>query len=138
MLQIRIVLLLPPTQQDTGFQRSARSDAEGKYQFPYLPPGPYTRTAQLAGFKIIKREGIIANAGAQLRVDLVLAPGDVTEQVTVVADAPSMGFQWRQERRHSKQFGLEGAGPGDDWGEDPRKGWAWSGIVRGKWVPRPM
>ena len=79
---------LTATQQETGFQRATLSDAEGKYQFRYLPPGPYTITAQLAGFKQTKREGLFANAGAQLRVDVVLAPGDLTEQVTVVADAP--------------------------------------------------
>src|ERR1051326_2120107 len=78
--------VLTATQQETGFQRTARSDAEGKYQFLFLPPGPYTLTAQLTGFKLTKREGIIANAGAQLHVDLVLAPGDVTDQVTVEAD----------------------------------------------------
>jgi Carboxypeptidase regulatory-like domain/TonB dependent receptor len=80
--------VLTATQQETGFQRTARSDAEGKYHFLFLPPGPYTLTAQLTGFKLTKREGIIANAGAQLHVDLVLAPGDVTDQVTVEADAP--------------------------------------------------
>src|ERR1700738_2009692 len=69
---------LTATQQETGFQRTARTDAEGKYQLLYLPPGPYAITAQLAGFKLTKREGIIANAGAQLRVDVTLAPGDVT------------------------------------------------------------
>jgi outer membrane receptor protein involved in Fe transport len=84
---------LTATQRETGFQRTARSDAEGKYQLLYLPPGPYTITARLAGFKLTKREGIIANAGAQLRVDVILAPGDVTEQVTVVADAPLINTQ---------------------------------------------
>ena len=79
---------LTATQQETGFQRATLSDAEGKYQFRYLPPGPYTITAQLAGFKQTKREGLFTNAGAQLRVDLVLAPGDVTEEVAVVGDAP--------------------------------------------------
>jgi outer membrane receptor protein involved in Fe transport len=84
---------LTATQQETGFQRNVRSDAEGKYQLLYLPPGPYTITAQFPGFRVTKREGIIANAGAQLRVDLVLAPGDVTDNVTVVADAAQVNTQ---------------------------------------------
>lgn len=48
---------LTAAQQETGFQRTVRSDGEGKYQFLYLPPGPYTITAQLAGFKLTQREG---------------------------------------------------------------------------------
>src|SRR5690349_17633714 len=48
---------LTATQQETGFQRNARSDAEGKYELLYLPPGPYTITAQLPGFRVTKREG---------------------------------------------------------------------------------
>jgi hypothetical protein len=84
---------LSATQPETGFQRTSRADAEGHYQFLFLPPGPYTVKAQQTGFKAASREGIVANAGAELRVDLVLAPGDLAEQVTVVADASPVNTQ---------------------------------------------
>jgi hypothetical protein len=43
----------------TGASFSTLSDQTGVYRAPELPPGVYTLTAELAGFRTLVREGIV-------------------------------------------------------------------------------
>ena len=54
-----------------------------------LQPGDYTVRAALAGFKPTNIESFHLEAGAKRTFTLVLGPGDVSETVTVTADAAS-------------------------------------------------
>src|SRR5262249_42644863 len=55
---------------------------------PFLDQGKYTIKASMAGFKSLIRSGITVRVATDERVDLTLELGQVSEQVTVVADAP--------------------------------------------------
>jgi hypothetical protein len=81
---------LTARQIETAFQRTALSDAQGRYTLPALPPGAYELRAELAGFRPLVRGGITLTIGQTAVVDLVMQVGDVAEQVTVVAEASSV------------------------------------------------
>jgi len=66
----------------------AISDAVGNYRLVNLPPGTYTLTAELAGFSVFRREGILLRAGANFQVDITMALGTLEETITVSGDSP--------------------------------------------------
>ena len=66
----------------------AVSDAGGNYRLVNLPPATYTLTAELAGFSVFRREGILLRAGANFQVDITMALGTLAETITVSGDSP--------------------------------------------------
>jgi len=66
------------------------ADAQGQYRFPALPPGEYTVKAQLQGFATSVQRVIRLTTTTRLTIDLVLKPSTVEEEVTVVAQAPTV------------------------------------------------
>src|SRR5690606_14500821 len=73
---------------DTGVSNSATTNETGYYEVPFLLPGNYQVAAEAAGFKRSIRSGITLRLGARAEIDLVLELGDVTESVSVQAEAP--------------------------------------------------
>src|SRR3954462_6009512 len=76
------------TEVATNRQRVLLSNRDGVYAAPSLPPGEYRVDVELAGFKPIHRDGIHLATGEKARIDFDLAVGNISEQVTVTADAP--------------------------------------------------
>ena len=76
------------TETNTSISRSSETNDSGNYVFADLPPGTYTVTAQLTGFKRESRAGIDLLVNSTERVDLVLTPGNVSESITVEAETP--------------------------------------------------
>ena len=72
---------------DTGITRTTATGARGRYGAPNLPVGNYEVSASLAGFQTSIRAGIEITVGRQAVVDHTLQVGDVTQQVTVTAEA---------------------------------------------------
>lgn len=62
--------------------------ATGEFRLPALPPGTYTLTAQLQGFKTVKREGIIVHVGMNVEISIQMEASALAEEVTVVASSP--------------------------------------------------
>ena len=62
--------------------------ATGHYRFPALPPGTYSLTYELAGFSVVKREGIQIALGFTATVNVELAVAAIQEVVTVTGDSP--------------------------------------------------
>src|SRR5688572_7614003 len=73
---------------DTGFARSTQSGAEGDYLITLLPPGRYTISAELQGFKRAVRESVLVSVGTRQTLLLRLEVGGVTEQVLVSGATP--------------------------------------------------
>ena len=63
------------------------SDEQGEFLLGGLPPGVYTLLVKKAGFASIKQEGLAVQIGRQLRTDLKMEVGQVTESVTVSGEA---------------------------------------------------
>ena len=76
------------TETNTGVTRKLRTNAVGIYTQPYLPPGLYRIEIENPGFKKFLRDKIEVNVATTVRIDAVLEPGQVTETVTVRAEAP--------------------------------------------------
>lgn len=68
--------------QGTGTRRTVTSSAEGSYDASGLPPGLYTVTAELPGFRAAVRKDLKVDAGATVTADFTLEAG-VEEVVTV-------------------------------------------------------
>ncbi len=70
--------------------RSVLTEADGTYRFPALPPGDYTVRAEINGFKAVVRENIRLTTTTRLAVDIMMEQGAIKEEVTVVAQAPTV------------------------------------------------
>jgi len=64
--------------------KTAISDAEGRYNIPFLTPGTYTVRAELQGFKTVTQGGAVVGLGQTLEVPLKMEIGGITETVNVV------------------------------------------------------
>jgi len=76
------------SETNTGISRASQTNESGNYVLPDLPPGTYTVTAELSGFKRASRAAIDVIVNTTERVDLVLQPGNVLETITVEAETP--------------------------------------------------
>jgi Carboxypeptidase regulatory-like domain len=75
------------TNTGTNSNRVLQTNTAGSYIAPELPIGPYSVSAEAAGFKRYERTGIKLNTNDTVRVDAVLEVGNVSENVTVQAEA---------------------------------------------------
>ncbi len=76
------------TEKDTGVVTKTVSTEAGAYRAPYVPPGKYRITAALAGFKTAVADNIQVMVGQTVTVDFSLEVGQVSDQVTVMAETP--------------------------------------------------
>ncbi len=72
----------------TGVAVNAKTNDSGNFNLPYLTPGFYTVTAELAGFKKVVRENVQVRVNDSVEVNMSLTVGDVTESVEVTAETP--------------------------------------------------
>jgi hypothetical protein len=75
------------TKTDTGMIRTVFTGADGAYTFPNLPIGPYQLKVVLQGFNTYVRDGIVLQVSSNPEVNVTLAVGAISEQVTVTANA---------------------------------------------------
>ena len=75
------------TNAQTAFERATVSDANGNYAISQLPGGVYTVKAELAGFKTFVQERVQVQVDENRRVNVVMAVGQLTESVSVAAEA---------------------------------------------------
>ncbi|HUC73857.1 MAG TPA: carboxypeptidase-like regulatory domain-containing protein [Vicinamibacterales bacterium] len=76
----------------TNATRTATSNAVGLFDFPALPPGPYTVKTELEGFKTSTRD-LELEVQQTARVDFTLELGTVSEMTTVAGVAPLVETQ---------------------------------------------
>jgi hypothetical protein len=72
---------------------SSLTDATGTYRLINLPPGTYTLTASLAGFKTVKKPGVIVQVGQTYVINLQTGVSALSEEVTVTGAAPMVDVQ---------------------------------------------
>ena len=74
----------------TGGRSQTTSGTDGLYTIPFLAPGAYKMEAEASGFKRYLREGIEVTAGERVGLDIELQIGQLTETISVTADAPML------------------------------------------------
>ncbi len=75
------------TNQLTGATRKASSNEAGFYQILGLTPGTFSVDVEAPGFKRARTSDIVLGVDANVRADVVLQLGQVTESVEVTSDA---------------------------------------------------
>ena len=70
---------------DTGFTRTAFSNAFGSYRIDDLLPGAYTVTAHHSGFQTVTVSPVFVEVNQKARLDLSLQVGAARDSVTVTA-----------------------------------------------------
>lgn len=73
---------------NTGIGAKTSTDGAGNYLFPTVKIGTYKVTAEAQGFVQGVADNVVVTVNARQRVDLTLRVGQVSETVTVVAEAP--------------------------------------------------
>lgn len=72
----------------TGATVHVKSNSQGSYTAPFLQPGVYTISAQIAGFKAYVHSGLELQVDATVKENIVLQVGSVTESVVVTGATP--------------------------------------------------
>ena len=75
--------------EGTGFSRTVVTNESGDYTVALLPPGEYTVSAELSGFRKAVQENVAVNVGTRQTLPFTLQVGNVTEAV-VVSGAPPL------------------------------------------------
>ena len=76
------------TQTETALERTAVSDAEGRYIISNLPVGPYRLEFMLAGFRTFVQTGLVLQVNGSPTINAALEIGAVEESVTVQGESP--------------------------------------------------
>src|SRR5437773_1751126 len=71
----------------TGVDSKATTENNGSFTIPFLPPGVYRVTVEQQGFKKAVFENITLPVGDTIRQDVTLAVGEVSQTVSVEAEA---------------------------------------------------
>ncbi len=76
------------TEMRTNISNTTTTNSSGNYVFSNIPDGVYRVESSLSGFKKVVREGIEVKVNTTVRIDLDMEVGNVTETVSVTAEAP--------------------------------------------------
>src|SRR5216683_981410 len=73
---------------ERGVSRTLTTGDSGEYNAPNLLPGTYAVRAEAKGFKVVERQNILLEVGKEIRVDVPLQPGEISQTITISEAAP--------------------------------------------------
>src|ERR1700733_10168116 len=76
------------TNRETGLRRAAKTDDEGRYNFPQLQPGDYSVKVQAEGFEAQQLDNVSAGLGQRQTVNFTLKLAQSKLTVEVTGEAP--------------------------------------------------
>ena len=74
--------------RDTGLKRTAKTDNEGRYNFPQLQPGNYSVKVEAEGFESQQYENVLAGLGQTQTVQFTLKLAQSKLTIEVTGEAP--------------------------------------------------
>ena len=95
--------------------RAASTDGAGLYQIIALPPGEYTVTFGLPGFRTVIREDIRLTTGFTANVDAELSVGAVEETITVSGQSPLVDVQQATQQQSLTREVIDEVPSGRSW-----------------------
>ncbi|MCA1594453.1 MAG: TonB-dependent receptor [Acidobacteria bacterium] len=82
-------VIVTATNQGTGLERSASTDADGNFRIILLPPGSYNvKTSGAQGFQPTTLSNVVVTVGSKTPLDITLSVGGANIDVTVTSEAP--------------------------------------------------
>lgn len=78
------------TQEETNVSHTLQTDITGTFLAAALNSGMYTIEVSATGFKAYRRSGIVLNLRDQIRLDVQLEIGSITETVEVTGQAVAL------------------------------------------------
>ena len=76
------------TDVQRGSPRTLITDNDGEYIALDLLPGIYMVRAEMKGFKAFERKNVLVETGKDVRVDVVLSTGSMTETIVITEEVP--------------------------------------------------
>jgi hypothetical protein len=76
------------TDVQRAISRSLITGEGGEYVAGDLLPGTYKVRVEVKGFKVFERQNILLEVGKDVRIDVVLQPGSVSETITITEEVP--------------------------------------------------
>src|SRR5207237_10550361 len=73
-----------------GNTRMLVTDGAGQYEALNVIPVTYTVRAEAKGFRTVEHSGVLVEVAQNIRVDLVVQPGEQTQTVTVTGEVPAI------------------------------------------------
>ncbi|HTU99317.1 MAG TPA: TonB-dependent receptor [Luteitalea sp.] len=100
----------------TGTELTAISDASGQYVVRGLPVGGYNVQVELSGFQTVQVEGVTVRVNEEVRLDVTLKVGNLTESVTVsglstTVDTVSSTLKTVVDQKRIEELPLNGRNP---------------------------
>ena len=74
----------------TGLSRETVTGVDGRYTFTSLRPTTYDITAELPGFRMSQRTGVLLQANQNLTVNFALELGALAETITVSGESANV------------------------------------------------
>src|ERR1035437_1215787 len=71
----------------TNLSTQAVTNSTGSFMLPYLSPGVYDLTAELAGFATTEQRGVEVQVGDKLAINFQLTPAAVTSSILVTGES---------------------------------------------------
>jgi len=76
--------------QETKVSYTGTTNSEGYYSIPFVSPGTYDVTVEMAGFRKMTSTGVVVQLNHSVRTDFALSVGSETSVVSVSADTPAL------------------------------------------------
>jgi hypothetical protein len=76
------------TNRETGLERTAKTDTEGRFNFPQLRPGAYSVKVQAEGFDAQQMDNVVSGLGQKQTANFILRVAQSTATVQVSGEAP--------------------------------------------------
>ena len=107
--------LVTVTNRETGLQRRATADGQGRFNFPQLKPGAYSVRAEAEGFDPQQNNNVLSGLGQKQTVNFTLKVADSQQTVEVSGESPLINSENANTSTNLSALALENLpNPGGD------------------------